>query len=351
MGDKIKVLILDDMAVVRQALSKILSSHPRIEVVGMVNDPYEAVSIMKTIVPDVITLDVEMPRMDGITFLRKIMTQRPVPTVMISTLTAKGSATAMEALQYGAVEIIEKTKVGTVEQLKESSVLICDIVIAASQAKVSKLTKTYLQNLVFKPNFTKRTALTEATDKIVAIESSTSGTNALRTIVSKLRYDCAGIVVVQHMPEAYTGQFAKGLNDIGSITVKEAKDGDSILKGQMLIAPSGKHLEVHRSGARYYVKVINGPLVNRHRPSVGILFNTVARTVGKNAVGIILTVMSNDGSIEIGAIKEAGGKIYAQDEVSPVVYGMPKVAAESNDLDGQLNIDRFADLINCIKNS
>jgi two-component system chemotaxis response regulator CheB len=332
MKKKIKVLVVDDSAVVRQTLVEVLSSDPHIEVIATAPDPFVASEKMRREVPDVITLDVEMPRMDGITFLQKIMSQHPIPVVMCSSLTEKGSETALKALEYGAVEIIEKPRLGARQYLEESRVRICDGVRAAAMAKVKRIKAKTAHEVVPKLTadavISKRIsrAMVQTTEQVVVVGASTGGTEALRVFLETLPLDAPGMVIVQHMPEHFTAAFAKRLDGICRVSVKEAEDNDSVIRGRALIAPGNRHTMLKRSGARYYVEVKDGPLVCRHRPSVDVLFRSAARYAGKNAVGVIMTGMGDDGARGMLELKEAGAKTIAQDEDSCVVFGMPKEA-------------------------
>ena len=335
---KIKVLIVDDSAVVRQTLSEILSSDPQIEVMSTAGDPFIAADRIRHEVPDVITLDVEMPRMDGITFLHKIMSQHPIPVVMCSSLTEMGSETALKALEYGAVEIIQKPRLGTKTFLEESRVRICDVVKAASQARVRKVSaaphqvspKLTADVIMEKP---KSQAMMQTTEKVVVIGASTGGTEALRTFLESLPADSPGIVIVQHMPEGFTRAFSQRLNGLCRITVKEAENNDTVVRGRALIAAGNHHLLLKRSGARYYVEIKDGPLVSRHRPSVDVLFRSAARYAGKNAVGVIMTGMGDDGAHGMLEMKQAGAVNIAQDEASCIVFGMPNEAIKLGGVD------------------
>lgn len=328
---KIHVLIVDDSAVVRQTMAEILGSDPKIEVFATASDPYIAAERMKLQTPDVIVLDVEMPRMDGITFLQKIMSQHPIPVVMCSTLTEHGSETALKALEYGAVEIIEKPKLGTKQFLEESRVRICDAVKAAALVQPKKISrsshvvtpKLTADVIIDKPS---SKAMIQTTEKVVVVGASTGGTEALRVFLQALPADSPGIVIVQHMPEHFTAAFAKRLDGICAITVKEAEDNDSVIRGRALIAPGNHHLLLKRSGARYFVEIKDGPLVSRHRPSVDVLFRSAARYAGRNAVGVIMTGMGDDGAKGMLEMKEAGAVTIAQDEASCIVFGMPHEA-------------------------
>lgn len=347
MKNNIRVLVVDDSCVVRQTLAEVLESHPQIQVMATAADPYIAVEKIAQEVPDVIILDVEMPRMDGITFLRKIMEQHPIPVVICSTLTAGRSETAMKALEYGAVEIIDKPKLGTKHFLRESSVRICDAVLAASMVKLKpilpdrwvppKLTADAMLPLV------KSSSMAETTDKVVAVGASTGGTEALRVFLQDLPLDAPGIVIVQHMPEHFTRAFAQRLDSLCRVTVKEAKSNDSVIRGRALIAPGNRHMLLKRSGARYYVEVKDGPLVCRHRPSVDVLFRSVSRYAGKNAVGVIMTGMGDDGSRGMKEMKDAGASLtIAQDEETSVVFGMPKEAIKAGAVDKVLPLELIA---------
>ncbi|MEO5356908.1 MAG: chemotaxis response regulator protein-glutamate methylesterase [Nitrospirae bacterium YQR-1] len=347
LSKKIKVLIVDDSAIVRQTLSAILSSDPMIEVVGTASDPYVAVTRIQSDPPDVITLDVEMPRMDGITFLKKIMSQHPIPVVMCSTLTDRGSETALKALEYGAVDIISKPKVGTKQFLEESRMLICDTVKAAAISRLRKISHTEHK---ITPKLTADAVISKApsqamiqtTEKVVIVGASTGGTEALKVFLEDFPMDCPGIVIVQHMPEHFTAAFAKRLDSICRINVKEAADNDSVIRGRALIAPGNKHTLIKRSGARYFVEVKDGPLVSRHRPSVDVLFRSASRYAGKNAVGVIMTGMGDDGARGMLEMKEAGAINIAQDEVSCIVFGMPNEAIKRGGVDKILSLDKIS---------
>ncbi|PLX84983.1 MAG: chemotaxis response regulator protein-glutamate methylesterase [Desulfuromonas sp.] len=349
MAKTIKVLIVDDSAVVRQTLVDLLSSDPGIEIMGTAADPYVAVARLRDGVPDVITLDVEMPRMDGLTFLQKIMSQHPIPVVMCSSLTEKGSETALRALEYGAVEIIQKPRVGTKEFLEESRVRICDAVKAAAQARVMSLPARTLQaapkltaDAVLPKASSSTRAMLQTTEKVVVVGASTGGTEALRHFLQALPLDAPGMVIVQHMPENFTTTFASRLNELCRITVKEAADNDTVVRGRALIAPGNRHTLLKRSGARYYVEVKDGPLVSRHRPSVDVLFRSAARYAGKNALGVIMTGMGDDGAKGMLEMKETGAFNIAQDEATSVVFGMPKEAIRQGGVDLTLPLQEIA---------
>ncbi len=331
-GKKVSVLIVDDSVVVRNALTQILEDDDEIEIMGTAADPYIAASLLKTQVPDVITLDVEMPRMDGLTFLKKLMSQHPIPTVVISSLTIKGSETAIRALEYGAVDVFSKSTINVQKGLEESAIVLRDKVKAACLAK-DKLKRRVPKSVkpgVKRPKKLSGSALYVTTDKIIAIGASTGGTEALKDVLQDVPIDAPGILIVQHMPEHFTKQFADRLDELCEIDVREAKDGDSIIRGRALIAPGNKHMRLARSGAKYFVEVFEGPLVNRHRPAVDVLLESVALNAGRNAVGIILTGMGADGSKGLLKMKKAGAYTIAQDEKSSVVFGMPKEAIRIN---------------------
>lgn len=332
---KIKVLIIDDSALVRQTLCDILNSDPEIEVVGSAADPILAAERMRTVIPDVITLDVEMPRMDGLTFLQKLMSQHPIPVVMCSSLAESGSETALKALEYGAVDIITKPKMGTKQFIEESRTRICDAVKGAAAARMGPLramrtmkeiSPKYSADVIMEKPNTKAMIMT--TEKVVVVGASTGGTEALRVFLEALPEDTPGIVIVQHMPENFTAAFAKRLDSICRVTVKEAQDNDTVVRGRALIAPGNHHTLLKRSGARYYVEIKDGPLVSRHRPSVDVLFRSAARYAGKNTVGVIMTGMGDDGAHGMKEMFDAGAVTIAQDEASCVVYGMPHEAVK-----------------------
>ncbi|TGN11751.1 protein-glutamate methylesterase/protein-glutamine glutaminase [Leptospira ilyithenensis] len=323
-----KVMVVDDSAVVRQNLSDILAKDPMVEEIITASDPIFAMQKMQIVWPDVIVLDIEMPRMDGISFLKKIMAERPTPVVICSSLTTEGAAVTMEAISAGAVDIIGKPKLNIVGFLEESAETFLQIIRAASQARVGKLA-SYTSKPAqshYKQSSLSPLMTTGTTWKLVAIGTSTGGTNALETILTALPPLSPPIAIVQHMPEKFTEQFAKRLNSICQIEVKEAVNGDEIIPGRALIAPGNRHLMVRMSGARFYAEVKEGPVVNRHRPSVDVLFRSVAQHVGQNAIGIIMTGMGDDGARGLLEMKKAGAYTAAQDEASSVVFGMPKEA-------------------------
>ena len=349
MNDKIHVLVVDDSSVVRQTLSEILNSDPGIEVMATAGDPFIAAEKIKEQLPDVITLDIEMPRMDGLTFLQKIMAQRPIPVVICSSLAEEGSETALKALEYGAVEIITKPRMGTKRYLEESKIRICDAVKAAAMARPKRLTKPCVvqpkltADAVIAKSTTK--AMIDTTEKVVAIGASTGGTEALRVFLETLPMDTPGMVIVQHMPEHFTTSFAKRLDDLCRVSVKEAQDNDTVIRGRVLIAPGNYHTLLKRSGARYYVEVREGPLVCRHRPSVDVLFRSTARYAGRNAVGVIMTGMGDDGARGMLEMKEAGAYTFAQNEDTCVVFGMPQEAIKRGAVNSVLPLEAIADAV------
>lgn len=341
---RIKVMVVDDSAVIRQVFTKIIKSDSQLELVAAVNDPILALKRMQVTMPDVIVLDVEMPNMDGLTFLKLIMKDNPLPVVMCSTLTGQGSKTTMQAIADGAVDFITKPKLGAKGFLEESSATLLDVIKSAARANVKKLktNASLMQNgekietLLSKNEALLKgggSAMTRTTDRVIAIGTSTGGTQALELVLSQLPKNAPGIVVVQHMPEKFTAAFAARLDSICQINVKEAVNGDRVLQGQALIAPGSHHMLLNRSGARYFVDIKEGPLVSRHRPSVDVLFRSTAKIAGKNAVGIIMTGMGSDGASGMLEMHDAGAYTIAQDEASSVVYGMPKEAVKCGGVD------------------
>ena len=378
MDNKIKVLVVDDSAVVRQSLSAILEADPGIAVMGTAADPIIAVKKIMREVPDVITLDIEMPRMDGLTFLRKIMAQRPIPVVVISSLTTKGTEAAMKALEYGASEVIGKPSMNPDVFFQESHIMLCDAVKAAAMSKLRRIKADDIMEKVnptrpapapqpvsristvrttipsasisnVQPKYTADAVLEKSsssdlvipTEKIIALGSSTGGTEAIRVLLRSMPEDMPGIAIVQHMPEGFTRSFSNSLDQISRLSVKEAENGDKLYKGRVLIAPGNKHMLIKRVGKEYFVEVKEGPLVNRHRPSVDVLFRSAARYAGSNAIGIILTGMGNDGAKGMKEMHDAGAHTIAQDEQSCVVYGMPKEAVKEGGVDDVVALDNI----------
>jgi two-component system chemotaxis response regulator CheB len=333
---KIKVFVVDDSAVVRQVMTGLLADDPGVDVVGSASDPIFALERMQDKWPDVIVLDVEMPRMDGITFLKKIMAERPTPVVICSTLTEKGAQTTMAALAAGAVAIVTKPKLGLKQFLGESAADMLATVKAAARANVKRLATRseasgaapvkHTADVILAPAGGR--AMIQTTERVIAIGTSTGGTQALEEVLTALPRVAPGIVVVQHMPEKFTAAFSARLDSLCEITVKEAQHNDRVVQGRALIAPGGKHMLLKRSGAQYFVEVVDGPLVNRHRPSVDVLFRSVAKCAGANALGIIMTGMGDDGAAGLLEMRHAGAQTLGQDEETCVVYGMPKEAVK-----------------------
>ncbi|MEH6472356.1 MAG: chemotaxis response regulator protein-glutamate methylesterase [Halopseudomonas sp.] len=345
---KLGVLIVDDSAVVRQVVSSILASDPAIEIIGTAADPLFARKRMDKRWPDVIVLDIEMPRKDGITFLHEIMAERPTPVVICSSLAEANSETMQRALAAGAVDIITKPKLGLKGFLNESGKQLIDAVKAAGKACMKKQSHRVAPiSLDVKPKLTADAILPasralsgiETTEKLVAIGTSTGGTQALERVLTALPRVSPGIVIVQHMPEKFTAAFAERLNGLCQIQVEEARHQQRVLPGHALIAPGGKHLVVKRNGAQFHVEVVDGPLVNRHRPSVDVLFRSVAACAGQNALGVIMTGMGDDGMRGMLEMRQAGAITLAQDEASCVVFGMPKEAIKAGAVQRQVSLD------------
>jgi two-component system chemotaxis response regulator CheB len=333
--------------VVRQTLSEVLTSDPEIEVIATAGDPFVAAERINDQVPDVITLDIEMPRMDGLTFLKKLMSQHPIPVVICSSLAEEGTQSTLKALEYGAIDIITKPRLGTKQFLEEARISICHAVKAAASARVRPLSLRPSQ--MVEPKLTADAilspathAMAETTEKVVVIGASTGGTEALKSLLETLPADTPGIVIVQHMPELFTRAFANRLDGLCAITVKEAESNDTVIRGRALIAPGNHHLLLKRSGARYYVEIKDGPLVCRHRPSVDVLFRSAARYAGRNAVGVIMTGMGDDGARGMLEMKQAGAVTIAQDEESCIVFGMPKEAIKLGGVDKVLPLHSIA---------
>ncbi len=333
MNKKIRVLIVDDSAVARQTLEEVLSSDRDIEVMATASDPYIAKEKMLHEVPDVIMLDMEMPRMDGATFLQKIMAQHPIPVIICSSFTEAGSERALLALEYGAVDIIQKPLIGARQFLEESKVRICDAVKAAAWARlkpaasVSRMVAPKLSADVILQK-SKFPFMGRTKERVVVVGASTGGTEALKIFLQSIPLDSPGIVIVQHMPEHFTRAFAMRLDAVCRISVKEAENNDLVMRGCAFIAPGNHHLLLKRSGGQYYIEIKDGPLVTRHRPSVDVLFRSAARYAGKNLIGVIMTGMGDDGAKGMLEMKEAGAFTIAQDEASSVVFGMPSKAIE-----------------------
>ncbi|KIF82473.1 protein-glutamate methylesterase/protein-glutamine glutaminase [Noviherbaspirillum autotrophicum] len=330
---RIMVMVVDDSAVVRQVMAGLLESEPDIAVLGTAADPLLAMARMKSEWPDVVVLDIEMPRMDGLTFLRKIMGEHPTPVVICSTLTEKGAQTTIEAMAAGAVAVITKPKLGLKQYLKDASDDLLSAIRAAARANVRRIVSNNAPPAVVEKHSASAilpppagNAMTRTTERVVAIGTSTGGTQALEAVLAGLPRVSPGIVVVQHMPEKFTAAFAARLDSICQIEVREAQNNDRVIQGRALIAPGGRHMLLRRHGSQYFVEVVDGPLVNRHRPSVDVLFRSVAKCAGANALGVIMTGMGDDGAAGLLEMRHAGARTVAQDEASCVVFGMPKEA-------------------------
>jgi two-component system chemotaxis response regulator CheB len=333
----IHVLVVDDSAIVRKILSHELGRDPGIEIVGTAPDPYVARDKIVAMNPDVLTLDVEMPRMDGITFLRKLMKHRPMPVIVLSSLTPKGGQTAMEALEAGAVEVM--CKPGGSFTVGDVCGALVEKIKAAAAAKIDKAPATTTK----RAECPHRLSMTETTNRIFAIGASTGGVQALTRVLSAFPGNAPGTVVVQHMPAHFTTSFAQRLDTECAVNVKEADDGDHVVPGRVLIAPGGLHMLLRRSGANYYVSLKDGPPVCRQKPSVEVLFNSVAKYAGQNAVGAILTGMGDDGATGLLNMRQAGAHTVAQDEASCVVFGMPKEAIARGGAEEIAHLDRIAE--------
>lgn len=344
MSKNIRVLIVDDSALMRQVITTMLRRDPEIEVVGTAGDPFVAREKIIALNPDVLTLDVEMPRMDGLTFLEKLMRSHPMPVVMLSSLTEAGCETTMRALELGAVEFITKPKVDVREHMDELAEEIIDKVRAAAAARIlprGRLEpRAVSRDAVLRPMAS--ASMIRTTDRIIAVGASTGGTEALKEFLMMLPAHTPGIVIVQHMPEKFTKSFAERCDQLCTIRVKEAQDGDRVLTGHALIAPGSFHMALRRNGAQYFVAVYSAPPVNRHRPSVDVLFDSVAECAGRNAVGVIMTGMGNDGAKGLLAMKQAGARTIAQDEATCVVFGMPREAIALGAADHVIGLPRIA---------
>lgn len=338
----IRVFIVDDSAVVRQVLTGVLNNISGVTVIGSAPDPIFALQKLEKDWPDVIVLDIEMPRMDGVTFLKKLMKEHPIPVVICSTLTTKGAEVTMHAMSAGAVDIITKPTINLKGFLQESEALMANAIKGAAQAKIKNVGVSKLKPVIIDKPIT---AMAETTDRVIAIGTSTGGTKALEEVLTRLPKTAPGIVVVQHMPEAFTAAFAKRLNSVCQVTVKEAENNDRVMPGLVFIAPGGKHLLLRRSGAQYRVEVKAGPLVSRHRPSVNVLFRSVATAAGNNAIGIIMTGMGDDGAKGMKELHDTGALTIGQDEMSCVVYGMPKEALKAGGVDAEMPLEKISELI------
>lgn len=350
----IKVMIVDDSAVMRQVMQELLSKHQDIDVIGTAMDPLLALQKMDRNWPDVILLDVEMPRMDGITFLRQIMVSRPTPVVICSTLTEKGADITLQALAAGAVEVIAKPTAGLRDFLQQSAHELVSAIRTAAMSRPRQATSAVTSRSPVPLVKLTADALLKApggshhlrtTEKIAVLGTSTGGTQALESVLRELGVNCPGIAIVQHMPERFTRSFAERLNTLCAIEVREAHDGDRLLPGLALIAPGGRHMLIKRSGAQYYVEVKDGPLVSRHRPSVDVLFRSAAAQAGSNALGVIMTGMGDDGARGLKEMLDAKARTYAQDEESCVVFGMPKEAIKLGAAEQIVALDAIPDVL------
>ncbi|MGH8536192.1 MAG: protein-glutamate methylesterase/protein-glutamine glutaminase [Gammaproteobacteria bacterium] len=338
--NKIRVLVVDDSAVVRKVLTVILNSDPGIEVVGVASDPYLARDKIKKLNPDVITLDVEMPRMDGVTFLRNLMRLRPMPVVMVSSLTKGGAEITLEAMEAGAVDFVTKPALDLTDPLANYGEDLIEKVKTAAAARVRRYTRDVVLREVA-PKYSADAVLIKkpasrpfkTSEKMIAIGASTGGTQAIKEILAAMPADAPAIVVTQHIPKAFSGPFAQRMNRISAMTVLEAEDGQRIVPGHAYIAPGSHHLLVQRDGAHYVCRLHDGPAVNRHRPSVDVLFRSVAQNVGANAVGVILTGMGTDGALGLKELRDSGAPTLAQDENTSVVWGMPGEAVKLGGVD------------------
>jgi two-component system, chemotaxis family, protein-glutamate methylesterase/glutaminase len=356
MAANIKVMIIDDSALVRQVVSQALSREPGIEVVATASDPVFAIDKLRAQWPDVIVLDIEMPRMDGISFLRKIMSERPTPVVICSSLAESGAQATFDALAAGAVSIITKPKAGLKAFLEDAANDIVQAVRTAARANLRALPRGTAASLpgLIRPKISADvliapgapTAMARTTDQLIAIGTSTGGTQALEAVLTRLPATCLGIVIVQHMPEKFTAMFSERLNNLCDIEVREAQNGDRVMPGRALIAPGGRHMMLKRSGAQYLVEVVDGPLINRHKPSVDVLFRSVAKFAGANALGIIMTGMGDDGARGLKEMRDAGARTIAQDEASCVVFGMPREAIKLDAADQVLPLNRIHEAMN-----
>ena len=347
---RIKVLIIDDSALIRKVLTGILQSSSNIEVVGTAPDPYIAREKIKKLNPDVLTLDVEMPKMDGISFLSNLMRLRPMPVLMISSLTEKGADVTLQALELGAIDFISKPKLDLAEGLKSYTEEIIEKIQTAATANVrsrshtdKKVSEKYTADAILKLKKPKKHFKT--TEKVIAIGASTGGTEAIKEILISLPSDTPGIVITQHIPESFSGPFAERMNKSSAMTVYEATDGQQILSGHVYIAPGDQHLVIERSGARYICRLHSGPPVNRHRPSVDVMFRSISQNVGPNAVGVLLTGMGSDGALGLKEMHDAGASTIIQDEKSSVVWGMPGEAYKLGAADKVKPIDLMANQI------
>jgi two-component system chemotaxis response regulator CheB len=325
MDRQVSVLVVDDSSIVRQVLTRDLGRQPGIRVVGAAPDPFVARDMIVALKPDVVTLDIEMPRMDGLTFLRKVMKYHPMPVIVVSSLAARGCEMAIACLEAGAIAAVPKPNESY--SIGDVTLQIADIIRSAGSMRLR--TPSAAPVAPATPVRFESAALAETTHKIIALGASTGGTEALKVVLQSLPKQCPGIVMTQHMPQGFTAAFAKRLDGLCQIEVKEAADGDWVVPGRALLAPGDFHLKLDRDGARYIVRVVDGPRVSRHKPSVDVLFESVARIAGKNALGAIMTGMGGDGAAGLLSMRKAGAVTIGQDEASCIVYGMPKEAAKA----------------------
>ncbi|CAN5185309.1 chemotaxis response regulator protein-glutamate methylesterase [soil metagenome] len=345
---KIKVVIVDDSALVRALLSEIVNAEPDLEVVGVAADPYQAREVIRATNPDVISLDVEMPRMDGLDFLEKLMRLRPTPVVMVSTLTERGADVTLRALELGAIDFVAKPKIGVSQGIREAGREVCDKIRIASRSRVVRRTapaNPLTTTTINASRLAVRGFSRQSTEKLIAIGASTGGTEAIREVLVELPADGPAVVITQHMPPGFTTSFAKRLDGLCRMRVKEAEHGERILPGHVYIAPGGRHFSITRSGANYMVEVTDAEPVNRHRPSVEVLFKSVARCAGPNALGVMLTGMGKDGATAMLEMKQAGAWNVAQDEASCIVFGMPKEAIACGAVDEVLPLARISEVL------
>jgi two-component system chemotaxis response regulator CheB len=341
---KIQVFIVDDSAVVRQVLQAALSQDPDIEILATAQDPIFAWDRMQRQWPDVVILDIEMPRMDGVTFLRKIMSEHPLPVIICSSLAESGAQITLDAMSAGAIQIIQKPQTGLRDFLQKDAPEIIQAVKAAARANLRNIRpqRAAMDWPSASPSKTSAPLLQKSTEKVIAVGTSTGGTQALEVLLRSLPVTVPGMVVVQHMPEKFTAAFAARLNTISALEVREARDGDRVLPGRALIAPGGKHMRLVRNGAQFAVQVFDGPLVKHHRPSVDVLFRSVAQVAGRNAWGVIMTGMGDDGAQGLAEMHNAGARTIAQDEASCVVFGMPKEAIRLGGVDDIVSLQQIA---------
>lgn len=356
---KIRVVVVDDSALVRSILKTVIDAQPDMQCVGVAQDPYVARELIRELNPDVITLDVEMPRMDGLDFLEKLMRLRPMPVVMVSTLTERGAETTLRALELGAVDFVAKPRLGVAQGLQEMAADISEKIRIAARARVGRRSAAAVSAAAAPVNpgaagsashrapekSSPTTYSRVSTEKIIAIGSSTGGTEALREVLAVMPADGPAVMITQHMPPGFTRSFADRLNGLCRMRVKEAEDNERVLPGHAYIAPGGRQMRVKRSGANYMVQIDDGPPVNRHKPSVDVLFRSVAEQVGRNAIGVMLTGMGRDGADAMRVMRDAGAWNLAQDEASCVVYGMPREAVAAGAIDEIVPLARITDQI------